>query len=469
MTLALPAGAAAASGVETVEAAETRLELTLAEAVALAIENSRTLVNARLNRTVQQHSLKVAEDKFAPDATIGPFVGADVAKDDDVETSVGMSSQVSMLLPSGGRVGAALNNSFDEGVGSSWDHSLRLSFAQPLLRGAGSSVNTASVKQARITERQNILALKSSAMSTIASVVGAYRGLFQAERRLEISMRSLERAEDLLAVNRLLIQSGRMAERDIIQTESTVASRQLDVVRGRNSLDAARSRLVDLLDIDVETRIQTAGAGIVDVADAAVPEVERSLQQAFQHRPDWLDGLLRVEAADLNVLLAGDNRRWDLTASMDATFNGNSDYRAQLMLGIPFGDLTREQQYLSASVALQQSKNQLAELRQRIRLDVRTAVREIELLLGQIELARRRRELAEQKYSIEKEKLNRGLSTNFQVATFEDDLVNAQNSEVDTNLAYLNALTSLDQKMGTMLETWRVDVTGSDGKWIENP
>ena len=98
---------------------------------------------------------------------------------------------------------------------------------------------------------------------------------------------------------------------------------------------------------------------------------------------------------------------------------------------------------------------------------MRSAVRNVEVLSGQIELARRRRELAEQKFSIEKDKLNRGLSTNFRVSTFEDDLVGAQNSEVDTSIAYLNALSLLDRTLGTVLETWRVDVT--HGRWTGNP
>ena len=55
-------------------------------------------------------------------------------------------------------------------------------------------------------------------------------------------------------------------------------------------------------------------------------------------------------------------------------------------------------------------------------------------------------------------KLNLGLSTNFQLVDFEDDLVNVQNREVDAIISYLNALTRLDQTLGTTLETWRIDV-----------
>ena len=476
VAVALLASAGVAFGAEHAGAPQAPMNLTLADAISLALERSRDVANARLSRIVQKQSLRVAEDKFAPDATIGPFVRYDVPDDREEHASAGISSQVSVLVPTGGRVALFWDNAVDESANKQWTTRLGANFTQPLLRGAGVPVNTASLKTARITERRNVLGLKSTVMQTIASVIAAYRSLIQAERRLEISARSLERARELLEVNRLLIRSGRMAERDIIQTEATVASRELDRLQARNNLDSARLTLIDHLDIDAGARIRPTETIAVD---PAVPDVEQSLEKAFRNRPDWLRGLLQVESAEINLLLAKDNRRWNLSASVGASFNsandtfqpfetGDADYHATLNLNVPFGDLSRQQQYVSASIALQQARNGLAELRQAIDLEVRSAVRNVEVLSGQVDLARRRRELAEQKFAIEKDKLNRGLSTNFRVSTFEDDLVSAQNSEVDTSIAYLNALSSLDRTLGTVLETWGVDITRTDEEWTEN-
>ncbi len=80
-------------------------------------------------------------------------------------------------------------------------------------------------------------------------------------------------------------------------------------------------------------------------------------------------------------------------------------------------------------------------------------------------MAVRARELSEQKLAVEKEKLGLGRTTNFQLVSFQNDLVTSQKSELDVKLAYLNALKSLDTFLGTTLETWKIDYNKENDKW----
>ena len=68
------------------------------------------------------------------------------------------------------------------------------------------------------------------------------------------------------------------------------------------------------------------------------------------------------------------------------------------------------------------------------------------------------RALAEEKLEIERSKLQQGLSSTFQLSRFEEDLVRAQNAEVDALIDHENALTTLDRTLGTTLETWDIGV-----------
>ena len=97
---------------------------------------------------------------------------------------------------------------------------------------------------------------------------------------------------------------------------------------------------------------------------------------------------------------------------------------------------------------------ELAETRQAIRIEVGRAVHDVAVRLRQIELAREALELARQKLDIERQKLREGLSSSFQLGRFEDDLISAQNRELDAVVGYRNALTSLDRILGTTLDTW---------------
>ncbi|MCZ0952926.1 MAG: TolC family protein [Rhodospirillaceae bacterium] len=477
--LALFQGAAAAFGEQHAQRPPRRLELRLSDAIAFAIRNNRRLINARLDRVVQKYALMVAEDKFRPHAFIEPFMELDASGQGVsrvYSAGTGIASRVILRIPTGGQFAFVWTNSVArEGNGqrqTTYDTSVTLSFVQPLLRGGGVAVNTASVKTARLTEQIQALAFRSVIGDLITSVIQTYRSLIQAQQSLEISERSLQRAKDLLAVNRLLIQAGRMAERDIIQTEADVAERELNLTGDQNSLEAARLALIDVLDIDSQTQLQATEALSIDPAQ---PDMARSLELALQHRPDYLQALLRIENAETDLLLARNNRRWDLFASSTVDFSNTGDslgtafseafgstdkgaYRVGLDLSIPLGDLTLKQQVLSATTALKQARNDVAELRQSIEIAVRNAVREVDVRFRQVDLARRARELAEQKLETEQLKLRLGLSTNFRLVTFEDDLVRAQNRELDAIIAYLNTLTGLDRTLGTTLETWGIDI-----------
>ena len=91
-------------------------------------------------------------------------------------------------------------------------------------------------------------------------------------------------------------------------------------------------------------------------------------------------------------------------------------------------------------------------------IEVRNAVRDTELSLQRVDLARRARALAQQKAEIEREKLSLGVSTNFQLVTFENDLVLAENAELDAVVEYLNTVTELDRTLGTTLDRWGIDM-----------
>ena len=41
---------------------------------------------------------------------------------------------------------------------------------------------------------------------------------------------------------------------------------------------------------------------------------------------------------------------------------------------------------------------------------------------------------------------------------FENDLRNAENARVNAEIAYLNALTDLDERMGKTLEVWNIPI-----------
>ena len=459
------------------------LALTLRDSIVLALRNNRTLVNARLKRAVDRFSLDVAENEFRPAVTVKPYMTRERVTETMKEVNTtGVMTDIALRVPTGGDFALGWRVSEEDDRNAPRDRgpgALTLRFTQPLLRRGGVDVGTAPVRIARLTEEINLLAFRSTIMSIISSVSRLYRSYLQAGRKVDISTRSLERARDLLVVNRLLVEAGRMAEREIVQAQADIARRELDLIAAQNRLDAARLNLIDVLDIDSRTRIQ----GVDELKADSVPvDVDRSIKIAFENRPDYLSAKLGLENAETRETVARNGLLWDLDLSFSTSFTrrkesyrdalsglDKSGYNVGLELSIPVGAAAgdpRKLEHLRAMTALRTARNNLEDLRQQVDIEVHNAVRETELSLRQVELARKAREFVERKTEIEREKLSLGVSTNFQLVSFENDLVAAENNELDATIAYLNALTELDQTLGTTLDTWGIDVEDveSDGQ-----
>ena len=447
---------------EPVAGAPLERELTLAECITLAIRSNRDLAAGRLERLAAKLSRENAEDEFRLSSALAVSVSRNLTT-----STLDVSPNVTLRIPTGGRFRLSAKGTVtDQETASQF---VELEFVQPFLKGAGFEVAAAGVTRARRTEEAGVLAFKAAVMALVTRTVYAYRNVTRSLRAVEIAERSLQRARELLAVNRALIEAGRMAAQDIVRTEASVAERELNVSEAHGALDDARLALIGILDIDSRTRILPTETLRVEPGRH---DTDRGVELALLNRPDYLQALLAIENADTALLVADDARRWelDLTAAARAGHSGRSlaeaygrfepDYRVGLRLRIPLGadSAVPGRNWQRAEISLQRSRLRLQELRQAIELEVRGAVRDVEVRHRRIELARQSRRLAERTLEVERLKLDAGRSSNFRLVALQDDLVRSQNSEVDAIIAYLNAVTALDLTLGTTLETWQINI-----------
>ena len=367
------------------------LALTLEQTIRLALDNNRTLVSAWRRRETDKLSLEVAEDRYRPRAQIGASTRTNNRGENQAELSIGPSLRV----PSGGefRLGWEKPLAGSEARAGTWT----LGFSQPLLRGFGTDVDTAPVRTARLREQRNRLAYRDTVARTVESVIGAFRGASRAHRAIAISAESLARAKRQLEVNRALIEGGRMAAREIIQTEAEVANRELALIESENRRSVANAALISILDIDETTQIRPIEQTVS--IEALSPDVDKSIETALDRRSDHLGALMDVEVAELELRKAKNERLWDL--SLDASVSRGRgdegrDYAVGLGLSIPIGDRSSELGELSARNGLRDAEIGLVELKQSIRIEVRQAVHEVAVGVRRIELARTSRELAEE-------------------------------------------------------------------------
>ena len=460
------------------------MDLTLAQAVQLALRDNPDLVAVRLNRALQQYDLNEAEERFVPRLNSGALR---IEYRTDQKTNVASyrieaGPYLSMRLPTGGsiRAGPSWSAAITRENRQIHDDSAGLGFSlsQPLLKGGGLEIGMAPVRLARIAEDRNILHFKAAIMDIVTETIRAYRAVTQAELRVDIDRRSLQRAKETLAVNRVLIETGRMAERDITQTEADIARRELSLVKSQDSLNDVRRDLNVLLDLGSTVRVVPIEPITFEAAKAGLLNAQRSKALARLHHTSYLDALLNVRRAEIDLVLADNSALWDLSFTASAQYEGagksfgsglgdltgNTDegrYALGLALTIPFSDDTArasDRSRLAARIALRRAESALASTTREMDTNVHNAVRTVRTSLREAELAREALALAEKKLGIERDKLKLGLSSNYRLAEFQTDLVDAQVSEVNARIGYLNALSALDRILGTVLDTWQIDI-----------
>lgn len=441
--------------------------MTLGDAVYLGLRNNPAIRSAYLQRVAQKFDLRVAEDVFNPKLTLNSYYRSTRGSQDNARNA-NVAPTSSLLGEYGTRLSMAwtqqLNNA--NRAGRYRSDGLDLAIIQPLMRGAGWDATTAPLRLSRLAEQANRLNLKATVAQTISQIIATYRELLRAQEQLVIVQEALKRSTTLLEVNKALISAGRMAEFEIVQTEADIATQQLGVEEARNQLDTSRLALLRLLALDLSTPVRATEA-----LEASPMEIDK--RQAFNlaqnQQPEYLAALLGSQQADLDLVIAKDSGRWqvDLVAGAnqiraatdsDDGHNNNRtwDSYAGVQVQIPIGDISTRQAEVRARVNVEDQEIRITDARQELERNVNNVVRDLGTRWRQYEISKRAVELSRRKIEIEREKLSAGRSTNFQVLSFETDLRNAENAQLNALIAYLNAQTQLDLTLGMTLESWEI-------------
>jgi outer membrane protein TolC len=257
-----------------------------------------------------------------------------------------------------------------------------------------------------------------------------------------------------------------MAEFEIVQTEADIATQELGVEEAQNQVDINRLSLLRLLALDLSTPIRASEA--LEASRVSI-DPQQALRLAQVQQPEYLATLLGSQQADLNLVIAKDQGRWDVSLVAGANqvrdrYDNNDsngagrrwDSYAGVQVQIPIGDLSTRQAEVHARVDVENQEIILADARQALERSVTDVVRDLGTRWRQYEIAQRAVDLSQRKLEIEREKLGAGRSSNFQVLSYEGDLRNAQNARLNALIAYLNAQTQLDLTLGMTLESWDI-------------
>jgi len=438
------------------------LHLTLLESIEIALEQNRTLLDSRLNREEQKLRLEVDEKQFDPLFSVNSRASAGR----DSEEAADIGAGISFKLPTGGSVQLRADKNIT--ANNSGANNASVTFTQPLLKGAGLLAGTDSLRKSRKQEILNILSFRDEVANLIASVIQSYHTLIQSNMQVQINEGALERARKQRDVTEALIQAGRIAPLEITRSESTIAQRELALLRAKNSRNTSSLTLSNLLNLPSHIRLIPKEDSLEELSDddvSNIVDLDSNTRQALDNRREIRAAMFRIEDAEISLQLTENQLLPDLSLSATISrdnVSGRSDHRASLNLTIPLNEPDRKLRRVSAKNELIKAKRNLANQRESISSEVRRAATDVELGFRVIQLSREARELAERNLTVELAKFGQGLSSTFEVASSQDELLSAQNSEIQDVIAYRNAKLSLHRAVGIILDVWGIEIEKID-------
>lgn len=440
------------------ETNEQTLSLTETDVVTLLLQNNRELRNAVLGRIAQRQELREAESIFDPDFI--PALSLEISDASGADTDVTQETRLGaeLLTPLGTTLEVTIDLFEDQEVG--------LTVTQPLLRGFGRDVNTASVAVARLQETRNQLDLRQRLITDITGSVVTYHALIRAQASLRIQRLSLDTQQQQRRSIAALVDAGRRARFELVEIDANLADTETSVLEAENALEQAKSDLLDLLDLEDSIQITIPEETLATLSAASqpsdVPSLDQLVMVAYENRPDYQQAQLNLQIAEINGVVAADNRRWTLDLRANASEGDFSSASTELVLTRLLEDESVETAFQRNQVRQQQRQNDLESLRSDIRLEVADQLRNVDSARNRIASTRLARELAIQRLENARARARLGRTRDiFEVLELQNAVVEAQNSEVNAAIDLADAISNLNQSLGTTLDVWAEQVEAS--------
>jgi outer membrane protein TolC len=360
-----------------------------------------------------------------------------------------------------------------------WAWNYGINFHLPLLRGFGKAVNEAGLLVAKHNFTISHNELQRRAIVAIKSVGDAYWDLRATREAQKVAEQTLQLSQQLYDLNKKKVEVGTLAPIEITQAEANVASNVEGVIVAKQAVKNAEDALRALLAVPESDPLwgKTILPNETPMTDPTTVDQDAAIQTAYDRRTEIAEAREQVDIAKVDEAAAKNGVRHglDLIAdwaryhsqssqsytytfppqppySVDTTIRTTPDYSIQLVYSYPFGNRAAKSNYAVAKLTTEKSQISLDSVMQDVRVDVRRTSRAVESGYERVVAARKNVELQQKKLDAEQKKFDNGMSTSFEVFTFQTDLRNAQLALIQALLDYNKALSDLERAKGTLLE-----------------
>jgi len=488
------------------------LRLSLDDCIVRALKNNLAIQVAEFTPRESAVSLGDAESQYLPTMSLqyspshsenASYSWLDTTGATTVRLTSNYSGSINELTPLGGTFTISMSSNRSDTnarattINPSYSTTLSFRYNQPLLRSFGPKVTNRTITIARNNLDSSEVTFVNTVQSTIYSVIQSYWNLVYSVENLKVQRLGLELSKELLAKNQRSVEIGTMAPLDVLTAQADVASREAGILAAEASVKANEDSLKVLINLSSEEE-----KGLRDIVTLDSPtfveeriELEQALATAMQKRPDLQISRLNMKNTDVNLAYAKNqllpdfrlNASWSSPglSGTQLIYQNNSpltgiiieevpgyasdawknsfgfkyqNWSVSLSLNIDLSDYLTRANYIQAKLSKDKAVLSLTQQEQQVIQEIRNSVRSVQTSYKQVLAYKLSRELSEQKYNAELDKLRIGQSTDYLVLQYLRDMTSAKVLELNSIISYNIAQAGLDRSMGTLLEKKNIKI-----------
>jgi len=384
------------------------------------------------------------------------------------------------------------SNSVTLGLNPNYSTGLEFIITQPLLKNFGTDLNKRNIYIANNEVNISNYEFKGKVIEVISNVENLYWDLVFSLKNLKVKEKSLERAKDLERRVKAQVLVGTMAEIEILQAKSEVASREESLLVAQDVIKDDEDNLKNILNINFSSPEGFSSIYPSDEPNMVIEEVDLdvAIKEALSNRPDYL--LKKKELENQNIIVKyQENQIYpsiDLVGSLgvnglsgnaievtSGTFTGKSsfggdygealshalsadylDWELGVKLSYPLGNRSAKSKLSASRLEAAKLILNIKELEREIIVEVREAARQLKTDIKRVAASRIAKKLAEEKLKGEEKKFQVGLSTSFNILEFQEDLTKEQSNEIKAIIDYNQSKIRLHQVMASTLTFYNI-------------
>jgi outer membrane protein TolC len=487
-----------------------KLSLSLKKYIELVMANNTDIAIQMLSVESPKNAITRAFAPWDPQAQASftntksstPSTGALAGASTVVSLSQPANFSYSQVLPTGMQYsvsfGASKNttNSAFATLNPALNASFTVSVSQPLIRNRGEYINRLNLMMARSRLKGAEYNLKANLLQMLNTAENVYWDLVQAQQNLRVQESARKLADDSLKLSQKQLELGAISPLDIYNPQQQLATAELGVSQARFQIAQAENAFRRQIGADLDERVRDLPIEVTEAVDlpldSVIYDVEAEVQKALAGRPEIKAVLQNLDIDELGMIQAKNEILPDLSLNALYTTQGvggvfyqrsnvfdNSGNSSQIVTAVPGGFSDALSQMFGFGYPLYQfgatlrlpirshqavadmadvavsKKHDMLTLRttqQQVRLDVLTAMTNLESSKDSVRLANVARDFSQKNLDAENQKYQLGTEQIQFVLQAQNTLVQADSAVVTNQVGLRRSILNLLTRTGELLE-----------------